>query len=219
MIGAIIGDIVGSVYEFDNIKTKEFPFFREDCSFTDDTVMTIAVAEGIMNGAKEDDFIDAMKKYGRMYPYAGYGGRFGLWVMSDERSPYGSYGNGSAMRVSPAGWIMVCGFYAKTGMWPSSGMKIAKRSAAVTHNHPEGIKGAMAAADVIFIGRLYSGKYIADNTEKPILPTLDACKKYMKEHTEKIYGYDLSKTLDEIRPTYSFNETCQRTVPQAITAF
>lgn len=181
--------------------------------------MTIAVAEGIMNGASEDNFIDAMKKYGRMYPYAGYGGRFGLWVMSDERAPYGSYGNGSAMRVSPVGWIMDCGFCARTGMWPSNGQKIAKRSAAITHNHPEGIKGAQATADAIFIGRMYKGKYTSDYATEPIFPTVNDCKKYMKEHIEKTYEYDLSQTLDEIRPTYSFNETCQRTVPQAIIAF
>ena len=93
MFGAIVGDIVGSVYEWNNIKTKDFPLFRDDCFFTDDTVMTCAVAEGIMNGGEKDDFIDAMKKYGRMYPDAGYGGRFGAWLMSDHREPYNSFGN------------------------------------------------------------------------------------------------------------------------------
>ena len=105
-MGAIIGDIVGSVYEWHNIKTKDFPLFRDDCFFTDDTVMTIAVAEAVMNGGQRDDFIDAMKKYGRMYPEAGYGGRFGAWLFSDSREPYNSFGNGSAMRVSPCGWTM-----------------------------------------------------------------------------------------------------------------
>lgn len=149
MIGAIIGDIVGSVYEWNNIKTKEFPLFRDDCFFTDDTVMTCAVAEAVMNGGKRDDFIDAMKKYGRMYPDAGYGGRFGSWLFSDTREAYNSYGNGSAMRVSPCAWVMDCGFCAGTGMWPSNGRAGAQLSAEVTHNHPEGVKGAMATADAI----------------------------------------------------------------------
>ena len=100
MLGAIIGDIVGSVYECNNIKTKDFPLFREDCFFTDDTVMTCAVAEAIMNGGQKDDFIDAMKKYGKMYPDAGYAARFSSWINSDNRDPYNSFGNGSAMRVS-----------------------------------------------------------------------------------------------------------------------
>ena len=104
MLGAIIGDIVGSVYEWNNIKTKDFPLFREDCFFTDDTVMTCAVAEAIMNGGQKDDFIDAMKKYGRMYPNADYGARFNAWLNSDNREHYNSFGNGSAMRVSPCAW-------------------------------------------------------------------------------------------------------------------
>lgn len=219
MIGAIIGDIVGSVYEWHNIKTKEFPFFRDDCFYTDDTVMTIAVAEGLMNGGSEDAFIDAMKKYGRMYPNAGYGGRFGEWLNSETREPYNSFGNGSAMRVSPVGWVMNCGFCARTGMWPSKGQETARRSAAVTHNHPEGIKGAQAVADAIFICRMYRGKYVTDYGTEPIFPAIDDCKRYVKEHTEQEYGYDLSRTLDEIRPTYRFHESCQDTVPQAVAAF
>ena len=106
MLGAIVGDIVGSVYEWDNIKTKDFPLFREDCFFTDDTVMTCAVAEAIMNGGQKDNFSDAMKKYGRMYPDAGYGARFSNWVDGDDREPYNSFGNGSAMRVFGS-WIVV----------------------------------------------------------------------------------------------------------------
>lgn len=149
MMGAIVGDIVGSVYEWHNIKTKDFPLFRDDCFFTDDTVMTCAVAEAVMNGGERDDFIDAMKKYGRMYPDAGYGGRFGSWIFSDNREPYNSYGNGSAMRVSPCAWIMDCGFCTRTGMWPSNGRARVQLSAEVTHNHPEGVKGAMATADAI----------------------------------------------------------------------
>ena len=147
MIGAIVGDIVGSVYEWNNIKTKDFPLFREDCFFTDDTIMTCAVAEAIMEGGTRDAFIDAMKKYGRMYPDAGYGGRFGAWLRSDSREPYNSFGNGSAMRVSPCAWVMDCGFCARTGMWPIVGRNRAALSAQVTHDHPEGVKGAAAVAD------------------------------------------------------------------------
>ena len=138
MLGAIVGDIVGSVYEWHNIKTKEFPLFRDDCFFTDDTVMTCAVAEAVMNGGTKDDFIDAMKKYGRMYPNADYGGHFGAWLLSDDRKPYNSFGNGSAMRISPCAWVMNCGFCARTGLWPTQGRAMAKLSAEVTHNHPEG---------------------------------------------------------------------------------
>lgn len=218
MLGAIVGDIVGSVYEWHNIKTKDFPLFREDCFFTDDTVMTCAVAEAVMNGGEHDDFIDAMKKYGRMYPRAGYGGRFGAWLGSDSREPYNSFGNGSAMRVSPCAWLMDCGFCARTGMWPSNGRVGASLSAEVTHNHPEGIKGAMATADAIFMCRYYFGGYYGDH-EQPINDNPAECKRRIKEHLEKEYNYDLSRTLDEIRPAYSFNETCQGTVPEAIIAF
>lgn len=218
MIGAIVGDIVGSVYEWHNIKTKDFPLFRDDCFFTDDTVMTIAVAEAVMNGGKRDDFIDAIKKYGRMYPDAGYGGNFRVWLFSGDRKPYRSYGNGSAMRVSPCGWIMNCGYCARTGLWPHNGREKAKLSAEVTHNHPEGIKGALATTDAIFMCRYYFGGYCGD-FETPINNNPAECKKRIKEYIEAEYGYDLSKTLDMIRPTYRFNETCQDTVPQAITAF
>ena len=218
MLGAIIGDIVGSVYEFDNIKTKDFPLFREDCFFTDDTVMTCAVAEAVMNGGGKDDFIDAMKKYGRMYPDAGYGDRFGTWIMSDDREPYNSFGNGSAMRVSPCAWVWDCGFTARTGCLPSKAMEITRLSAAVTHNHPEGIKGAMATADAIFMCRYFFGGHHGD-FQQPINNDPAECKRRIKEHIEREYGYDLSRTLDEIRPTYRFNETCQETVPQAIIAF
>ena len=217
MLGAIIGDIVGSVYEWNNIKTKDFPLFREDCFFTDDTVMTCAVAEAIMNGGKEDDFIDAMKKYGKMYPDAGYGARFSNWIESDNREPYYSFGNGSAMRVSPCAWVMDCGFCARTGMMPST-RNLARLSAEITHNHPEGIKGAMATTDAIFLCRYYFGGYCGDY-EQSIKNNPTECKRRIKDYIEKEYGYDLSQTLDEIRPRYHFNETCQETVPQAIIAF
>ena len=217
MLGAIVGDIVGSVYEWDNIKTKDFPLFREDCFFTDDTVMTCAVAEAIMNGGQKDNFIDAMKKYARMYPDAGYGARFSDWVDGDDREPYNSFGNGSAMRVSPCAWVMDCSFCARTGAWPSR-RALARLSAEVTHNHQEGVKGAMATSDAIFMCRYYFGGYSGDY-EQPINDNPTECKRLIKEHIEEEYGYDLSKTLDEIRPTYRFNETCQDTVPQSIIAF
>ena len=218
MLGAIVGDIVGSVYEWHNIKSKSFPLFRDDCFFTDDTVMTCAVAEAVMNGGERDDFIDAMKKYGRMYPNAGYGGNFGRWLFSDDREPYNSFGNGSAMRVSPCAWIWDCGFIARTGMYPSNAYAMTQLSAEVTHNHPEGIRGAMATADAIFMCRYYFGGYCGED-EDPIKDDPAKCKKRIKEGIMKNYGYDLTKTLNEIRPTYRFNETCQQTVPQAIIAF
>jgi ADP-ribosylglycohydrolase len=192
MLGAIIGDIVGSIYEFDNIKTKDFPLFGEKCFFTDDTVMTVAVADALMKDGSADDFIDSMKEFGRLYPDAGYGGNFGWWLTSDDREPYNSYGNGAAMRVSPCAW------FAET---LEEAEDLAERSAAVTHNHPEGIKGAKATAAAIFLARESKSKA------------------EIKEYIEKKYGYDLNRTLDEIRPVYQFNETCQETVPEAIIAF
>lgn len=218
MIGAIVGDIVGSVYEWNNIKTKDFPLFREDCFFTDDTIMTCAVAEAIMEGGTRDAFIDAMKKYGRMYPDAGYGGRFGAWLRSDSREPYNSFGNGSAMRVSPCAWVMDCGFCARTGMWPTVGRNRATLSAQVTHDHPEGVKGAAAVADAIFMCRYHFGGWHGEY-ERPISDQSEQCKEHIRKHIQLEYSYDLSRTLDEIRPGYQFNETCQETVPQAIIAF
>ncbi len=202
MFGAIVGDIVGSVYEWHNIKTKDFPFFRDDCFFTDDTVMTCAVAEALMNGGQKDDFIDAMKKYGRMYPRAGYGGRFRTWLASDDRRPYHSYGNGAAMRVSPCAWLR-----------EGEPKAAARLSAAVTHDHPEGIRGAMATADAIAICRHPRGD------KRPSKDDLAKSKNHVKIYIEQQYGYDLSRTLDEIRPTYRFDVTCQGTVPPAIIAF
>lgn len=218
MLGAIIGDIVGSIYEWNNIKTKDFPFFQDNCFFTDDTVMTCAVADAIMQGGSRDDFIDSMKKYGRMYPDAGYGGRFSGWLFFDSWEPYNSFGNGSAMRVSPCAWVMDCGNYAKTGVWSANGRELARLSAEVTHNHPEGIKGALATADAIFLCRCYFGGYPVEDG-RTINDDPAECKRRIKKHIEEEYGYDLSATLDEIRPDYRFNETCQNTVPQAIIAF
>lgn len=210
MLGAIIGDIVGSVYEWNNIKTKDFPLFKDECFFTDDTVMTCAVAEAIMNGGKRDDFISAMKKYGRMYPDAGYGGRFGVWLSLDESEPYNSFGNGSAMRVSPCAWVDSCNFAPENDPWPTRGRELAKLSSEVTHNHPEGVKGALATTDAILMCRCYF-----NSKDK----TPDEIKKIIREHIEREYGYNLSQSLDEIRPGYGFNETCQGSVPQAIIAF
>ena len=192
MLGAIIGDIVGSVYEWNNIKTKEFPLFSEKCHFTDDTVMTIAVADAILNGATPDDFIDSFSRFGSLYPDADFGGSFRKWLMSRHKAPYNSWGNGSAMRVSPCAWFADSLEEAE---------KLAEISAAVTHNHPEGIKGAKATAAAIYLARV------------------GRTKPEIKDYIETIYGYDLNRTLDEIRPSYSFDESCQGTVPEAIIAF
>ena len=192
MVGAIIGDIVGSIYEWHNIKTKDFPLFGGKCHFTDDTVMTIAVAEGLLNGGGPNDYIAAMKRFGAIYPNAGYGGHFRIWLFTDDTDPYNSWGNGSAMRVSPVGWFFDT---------LEETEKAAEVSAAVTHNHPEGIKGAKATAAAIFLAR--NGKSKAE----------------IKTYIEEKYGYNLSRTLDEIRPGYKFNESCMETVPEAIIAF
>jgi ADP-ribosylglycohydrolase len=206
MLGAIIGDIVGSVYEWNNIKTKDFPLFRDGCFFPDDTVMTIAVADAIMQGGKSDDFIDAYKKWGRCYPNSGYGARFGSWLFSDDREPYNSWGNGSAMRVSPCAWANpLCQFVHESF---GDDIYLAEVSASVTHNHPEGIKGAQATARTISLMRY--GK--ARNE-------IDFFKQDVKQRIESDFGYDLSRTLDEIRPAYRFNESCQETVPEGIIAF
>ncbi len=197
MIGAVIGDIVGSVYEFHNIKTKNFPLFSAGSSFTDDSVMTIAVAHALSEWEKKED-IDAFKRiliarmhdYGRRYPHAGYGGRFRHWLRHGDTEPYGSYGNGSAMRVSAVA------YYAKN---LEDALTLAEASAAVTHNHPEGIKGAAVTAGATFLAR--NG----------------ASKEEIRHFVEGYY--DISFTLDEIRPSYRFNETCQGTVPQAMVAF
>jgi ADP-ribosylglycohydrolase len=192
MLGAIAGDIVGSIYEWNNIHTKDFPLFDEKCFATDDTIMTLAVADALLHGGTPDSFIDSMKRLGRLYPKAGYGARFGAWLQSDDRKPYNSYGNGSAMRVSPCAW------FAKS---LEEAEALAESSAAVTHDHPEGIKGAQATAAAIDLAR--AGKSKAE----------------IKDYIESKYDYGLSRSLDEIRPFYSFNETCQKTVPEAITAF
>lgn len=199
MLGAIAGDMIGAPYEFDRSpKRKEFPLFQKNSMFTDDTVMTIAVASALLDtaGAEEEEIktalVQQMKAWGRNYPDAGYGGRFIDWLFSEDTAPYGSYGNGSAMRVSSAGWLYET--LAETE-------RIAALTASVSHNHPEGIKGAVAAAGCIYLAR--TGKSKAE----------------IRAYAGDVIGYDLSRTCDEIRPAYRHVESCQKTVPEAITAF
>jgi ADP-ribosylglycohydrolase len=189
MIGAIAGDIIGSAYEWHNIKSKEFELFSPRSKFTDDTVLTVAVADCILNNK---DYAKTLKEYGRKYPHAGYGGNFNRWLLSDDLGPYNSFGNGSAMRVSPVGFAFDT---------LDKVLSEAKRSAEVTHDHPEGIKGAQATAGAIFLAR--TGKD----------------KKEIRDYIEATFKYDLSPTLVAIRPDYRFDETCQGSVPQAIIAF
>jgi len=189
MLGAIAGDIIGSVYEWHRVKTTDFPLFSEGSTFTDDTVLTVALADTVLHGG---DYAAKMKEYYRLYPCAGYGGMFHAWAASPRSAPYGSFGNGSAMRVSPVGFA-----YGSL----EEVLEKARESAAVTHDHPEGIKGARATAGVIFLAR--GG----------------ASKEEIRRWVEEDIGYDLSRTLDEIRPAYSFDATCQGSVPEAITAF
>ncbi|MFZ3130940.1 MAG: ADP-ribosylglycohydrolase family protein, partial [Desulfosporosinus sp.] len=199
MLGAILGDIIGSPYEFDqnNIKTTDFPLFARYSHFTDDTVMTLAVAEGLMNGyddetRSEEELVTAMQKYGRLYPQAGYGARFSGWLAAETPEAYNSYGNGSAMRVSAVGWMFDNLEQVE---------RYARVSARVTHNHPEGIKGAEATAAAVYLAR--TGK----------------SKMEIKQYLEKTYQYDLNRPLDEIRPNYHHVESCQETVPEAVIAF
>lgn len=199
MLGAILGDIVGSPYEFDcnNYKHKDFPLLSARSRFTDDTVMTIAVAQGLLAGQGNPgrtfaEVRETMGLWGEAYPHAGYGGMFRRWLHSEHPHPYGSFGNESAMRVSAAGWLFDT---------LEETLEMAKVTAEVTHNHPEGIKGAQATAAAIFLARTGSSK------------------QKIRRYTEKTFGYDLSRTCDEIRPGYRHVETCQQTVPEAITAF
>ena len=200
MYGAILGDIIGCPFEFDRgSKTKTFPLFSRDSEFTDDTVMTIAVADAFLEAGADADadtirtlLVENMQHYGAMYPRAGYGARFIHWLRSRDPQPYGSCGNGSAMRVSAVGWLFDD---------LDTVRAMAALSADVTHNHPEGIKGAQATAAAIFLARTGS------------------TKAQIKAYIEENFHYDLSRTCDEIRPGYCHVETCQETVPEAITAF
>ena len=189
MIGAIAGDIIGSTYEVNRVKSTSFELFPQGSRFTDDTVLTVAVADCILHGK---DYVSTFKEYGLRYPDAGYGGFFYQWLFSDNPQPYNSFGNGSAMRVSPVG-------FACTTL--DSVMKEAARSAEVTHNHPEGIKGAQAVACAINLAQH------------------DRSKDAIRHHIEETFGYDLNRTLNEIRPDYVSYGTCQDSVPEAIIAF
>ncbi len=199
MYGAILGDMIGAPYEFDRgNKTKDFPLFANGTQFTDDSVMTVAVAEALMESDAKSSaglkasLIKSMQKWGAKYPYAGYGVMFSEWLDGSDPQPYGSFGNGSAMRVSSAGWLYNT---------MKATRRIARLTAEVTHNHPEGIKGAEATASAIFLAR--NGR------------TKEKIRKYIIRE----FNYDLSRTCDEIRPGYHHVESCQETVPEAITAF
>ncbi len=189
MLGAIAGDIIGSVYEFNNIRSTDFPLFSDKSDFTDDTVLTIATADCILNNG---DYSSLYRKYYRKYPGRGYGGRFHEWGSSDIMGPYNSFGNGSAMRISPVGFAYDT---------LDEVLKEAERSAVATHNHPEGIKGAQAVGSSIYLAR--KGK----------------SKIEIKEYITNTFNYGLEDTLDNIRIDYSFDETCRGSVPQAIIAF
>src|SRR5436309_15075420 len=189
MLGAVAGDIIGSVHEFLQEKTTDFPLFVEASRFTDDSVLTIAVADCLLT---RSSYIDKFHEYTRAYPDRCYGARVRHWVESGSREPYNSWGNGSAMRVSPVGFAMPT----LEGV-----LDEAKRSAEVTHNHPEGIRGAQATALAIFLGRQGESKVT------------------IRKSIKKRFSYDLNRSINAIRPTYSFNESCQGTVPEAIIAF
>ena len=200
MYGAITGDIIGSQFEFDRgNKSREFELFGKNCEYTDDTVMTVAVAEALLDAGKDADektvkekLVASLKKWGKKYPYAGYGNRFKLWVLSDKSEPYGSYGNGSGMRVSPVGWLYDS---------MERTREVARWTAEITHNHPEGIKGAESTAAAIFMARHH------------------AAFEEISNYIEDEFGYDLSRSLDEIRPDYCHVEDCMKTMPEAFTCF
>lgn len=189
MLGAIIGDIVGSVYEWANIKTTDFPFFQPKCFFTDDSVLTVATAKALLTGI---GYTEAYQDFARRYPGRGYGGNFHHWIYRDDPQPYNSWGNGSAMRVSPVGFAFAS---------VEEVLDEAKRSAEVTHNHPEGIKGAQATVLAILLARQ------------------GASQPEMRTEIARRFGYDLDRALDQIRPGYTFDVSCQGSVPEAIIAF
>lgn len=201
MLGAIVGDIIGSPYEFKGSKELDFPLLTGVSRFTDDTVLTCATAEVLLHGG---DYADAYRRWSRKYPDRSYGMRFRRWftaeapagllglILPDRTQPYGSYGNGAAMRVSPIGWL--CDTWDKV-------IAEAKRSAAVTHNHPEGIRGAQVAAAAVFLARTGAGK------------------EDIRREITRVFGYHLSRSVAEIRPAYVYAESCQQTVPEAICCF
>ncbi|MFH2203384.1 MAG: ADP-ribosylglycohydrolase family protein [Elusimicrobiota bacterium] len=189
MIGAIAGDIIGSVFEFNNTKRTDFPLFSERSKFTDDSVLTCAVADSILH---KSDYAGPIRKYAEKYPNSGYGGMFIKWLILKKKEPYNSYGNGSAMRVSPVGFA----FDSEEQV-----LEEARKTAIVTHNHPEGIKGAQATALAVYLART----------------TKD--KDTIRRRIEKDFSYDLGRTIEDIRPGYKFDVTCQGSVPEAIIAF
>lgn len=189
MIGAIAGDIIGSVYEHRPIKTKDFPLFDARCEFTDDTVLTVAIADSIIEGKP---YVDSVRRIGRRYPRAGYGGSFIQWLYSANSGPYNSWGNGSAMRVSPVGFAFTT---------EDEVLAQAKATAEITHNHPEGVRGAKATALAVFLARTGNDK------------------EAIRSRIATQFKYDLGRTVDDIRPAYSFDVSCKGTVPEAIVAF
>jgi ADP-ribosylglycohydrolase len=189
MIGAIAGDVIGSIYESRRIKTEDFPLFSKNCRFTDDTVMTVAIAHAIL---KSTGYAESMQTFGRKYPGAGYGRSFKIWLFQDNPQPYNSWGNGAAMRVSPIGFA-----FDDVDRVQSE----ARRSAEVSHNHPEGIKGAQATALAILLAR----------KGEP--------KEGIRREISRRFEYDLNRTVQDIRPTYRFDVSCQGSVPEAIIAF
>jgi len=189
MIGAICGDVIGSAYEWHSTKREDFELFSPRTHFTDDSVLTVAVADCLLNGK---DYSETLLEYGRNYPGRGYGGRFSNWLLKGHLKPYGSFGNGSAMRVSAVGW-------AKDNL--DDVLHEAEKTALPTHNHPEGIKGAQATAASVFLAR-------KGNSREEI-----------RDLIQEMFGYDLERKLEDIRPSYSFDVTCQGSVPESIMAF
>lgn len=196
MLGAIIGDTIGSVYEFNPTKKTDFQLFTTESEFTDDSVMSMAVADWLLNDSSHSQ--EALERYmvewGNRYPdpMGSYGGGFGNWLFSGNRHPYYSWGNGSAMRCSACGWV---------GKTLADAIDLATRSAIVTHNHPEGIRGAQATAAVIWMARH------------------DYSKQDIKDFMSVEMGYDMNRTCDDIRPRYDFKPSCQETVPESVIAF
>lgn len=189
MLGAIAGDVIGSVFEWNNVKSTKFPLFSSESTYTDDTVLTVAVADAFLNGK---DYASFIRRYARTYPNRGYGGRFRDWIASNDAGPYQSLGNGSAMRVSPVAFALDS---------EAAVLAEARATAVVTHDHPEGVKGAQAIALAIFLARTTRDKAL------------------IKRRISTEFGYDLTRTVASIRPDYRFDETCPGSVPEALIAF
>lgn len=199
ILGAIMGDVLGSPYEWDEITSRHFNLMNKECKYTDDTVMTVAVMEWLLQSVDggvealtEKSLTDIFRKWGRKYHKAGYGSRFRAWLRSDDYEPIDSFGNGSAMRVSPVAW------------WfdnEEDVLRFAERSAVVSHNHEEGIKGAKAVALAIFMARNHTPRH-----------------KIAEEITER-FGYNLRRSIEDIKPTYKFDATCQGSVPESIISY